>query len=233
MKVQDILRQKINEIQNRVPIPLGGTEPVFSFSKVLEQTGVNTGRSGTLRRVQYSNGVAAGIYGYSGKSAIQNEGKASNDKEDLNGSFYSLSDEQLKEYINLCIQKASEKYDVDSNLIKAVIKQESDFNTRALSKAGARGLMQLMPETARMLNIDDVWDIEKNIDGGTRHIKSMIHMFDGDLRLALAAYNAGSGAVRRYGGIPPYEETQNYVSKVMEYYESFSGDSLGSSSGEL
>ncbi|HHW29171.1 MAG TPA: lytic transglycosylase domain-containing protein [Syntrophomonadaceae bacterium] len=116
------------------------------------------------------------------------------------------------------IKRASEKYYVDERLISAVIKHESSFNPRAVSPCGAQGLMQLMPATARALGVTDPFDAEQNIMAGTRYLRQKIDEFDGNLQLALAAYNAGSGAVRRYGGIPPYPETQTYVRRVMKSY---------------
>ncbi len=117
--------------------------------------------------------------------------------------------------MNRAIVTAARKYNLPAKLITSVIRHESNFAPRAVSSAGAQGLMQLMPATARELGVDDPFDIQQNIDGGTRYLKQMLTQFDGDLRQALAAYNAGPGTVRRYGGIPPYPETQRYVRKVM------------------
>lgn len=113
------------------------------------------------------------------------------------------------------IEAASRKYNISSNIIRAVIMAESGFDTRAVSKAGAIGLMQLMPDTAKALGVNDAFDPRENIDGGVRYLKNMLSEFGGNLELALAAYNAGPNSVKKYGGIPPYEEIQNYVKKVM------------------
>ena len=114
--------------------------------------------------------------------------------------------------------KASKKYGVPVNLLKAIGKQESNFNPKALSRCGAQGIMQLMPATAKGLGVTDAFDPEQNIMAGAKYIAAKIDKYDGDIKLALAAYNAGSGNVAKYGGIPPFKETQNYVKKVMGYY---------------
>lgn len=115
-------------------------------------------------------------------------------------------------------EKTAKKHGVDSALVKAVMKVESGLNPRAVSHAGAQGLMQLMPQTAQALGVNDAFDPLQNIDGGTRYLKEMLDSF-GDTATALAAYNAGPGAVRKHGGIPPYRETQNYVPKVLAEYQ--------------
>ena len=128
--------------------------------------------------------------------------------------------EDISKYDYL-ITKASEKYSVDPALIKAVIKAESNFNHRAVSKKGARGLMQLMPATASSLQVQDSFHPESNIEGGVRYLRYLLNYFSGNLNLALAAYNAGENAVIKYGGIPPYRETQTYVRRVLSYLDKF------------
>jgi len=124
------------------------------------------------------------------------------------------------------ISKAADKHNVDYALIKAVIKTESDFDPSAVSRKGARGLMQLMPGTANNYQVDNSFDPWSNIDGGVRHLKHLIGQYGGDLPLALAAYNAGEGSVQKYNyRIPPYEETQTYVKRVMHYLNKYSNDS--------
>lgn len=110
---------------------------------------------------------------------------------------------------------------VDPALVKAIIANESGFNPSATSKTGAQGLMQLEPGTAAQLGVSDAYDPGQNIWGGTRYIKGLLDRYHGDMRLAVAAYNAGPGAVEKYGGVPPYAETQNYVASVLASYEKY------------
>lgn len=118
------------------------------------------------------------------------------------------------EELNAIVQEAAAKYNLDPELIHAVIRAESGGNPRARSKRGAMGLMQLMPETARQLGVKNPWDPRQNVMGGAKYLRQLLDMFDGDLDKALAAYNAGPGTVRRYGGIPPYRETRQYVQRI-------------------
>lgn len=126
-----------------------------------------------------------------------------------------------KDKIYDVVKKASEEFGVDPNLILAVMKAESGFNKNAVSRAGAIGLMQLMPQTARSLGVNP-YNYMENVEGGTLYLKKMLDMFDQDISLALAAYNAGPQNVKKYGGIPPFNETKNYVEKVIKYYNEFS-----------
>ncbi|MCC5797285.1 MAG: lytic transglycosylase domain-containing protein [Methylophaga sp.] len=112
------------------------------------------------------------------------------------------------------VRDMADKYQVDPALVRAVIHAESAFNARALSNKGAQGLMQLMPGTARDLGVDNAFDVRQNIEGGVKYLAQMLRQFDGDIRLATAAYNAGPNAVRRFNGIPPYAETEVYVERV-------------------
>jgi len=125
-----------------------------------------------------------------------------------------------RRYDHLII-RASEKHGVSFSLLKAIIKAESDFNPKAVSKRGAMGLMQIMPENVRLLHIKDPFDPWENIMGGTRYFKEMLRRYPGRLPLAIAAYNAGPQAVDRYNNIPPFPETRQYVKKVLRYYKAF------------
>ena len=126
----------------------------------------------------------------------------------------ALSDQQM---IERTVQKAAAKYNLPPELIAAVIKAESNFEVSAVSSAGAQGLMQLMPATAKELGVKNPFDIEQNIDGGTKYLRKMLDRFGGNVRKALAAYNAGPGTVMKYNGRVPYPETRQYVKRVMRF----------------
>jgi soluble lytic murein transglycosylase-like protein len=127
-----------------------------------------------------------------------------------------ISDPKIEDVI----QQMASRHGVDPNLIKAIIKTESNNNPRAVSSKGARGLMQLMPPTARDLGVVNSLDPAQNVDGGVRYLKQLMTQYGGNLELSLAAYNAGPGAVERHGGVPPYRETQAYVKKIGNLYGS-------------
>jgi len=117
------------------------------------------------------------------------------------------------------VLKAAERYKVDPAMVMAIIMAESSYNPKAISKKGAEGLMQLMPTTARSLGVKDSFNPEHNINAGVRYFKKLLNQFDGDVKLALAAYNAGGRKVREYSGIPPFRATKYYIKKVIKYYQ--------------
>ncbi|GAB6095558.1 hypothetical protein JCM14469_18100 [Desulfatiferula olefinivorans] len=119
------------------------------------------------------------------------------------------------------IVKVARRYEVDPLLVKAIIAAESGFNPNAVSHVGAQGLMQLMPRTAKALGVEDAFNPEHNIDGGVKYFRKLLDRFDGDVQLALAAYNAGSRKVHKYRGVPPFSETRNYIEKVFKFHTDF------------
>ena len=125
--------------------------------------------------------------------------------------------------IDEIVETFSSKYNIDGDFIKAIIKQESGFNPNATSKKGAMGLMQLMPATAKSLGVVNAYNPWENVEGGVKYLKGLLDRFNNDEKLALAAYNAGPNAVKKYGGIPPYKETQNYVNSIMSTYDKIKG----------
>lgn len=129
----------------------------------------------------------------------------------LNRSF-------TQEDIDAAIEQSAARHHVDPSLVRSVVKVESNFNPNAVSRAGAMGLMQLMPVTARSLNVSNPFDPQQNVDAGVRHLRKLLDSYGGDVRLSLAAYNAGSGAVARSAGIPNFRETQNYVRRITSLY---------------
>ena len=133
------------------------------------------------------------------------------------------SEPVAREEIDKLIEEYSAKNNLDKDFVKSVVRHESGFNVNATSKCGAMGLMQLMPSTAESLGVTNAYDAEQNIAGGTKYLKGLMDRFDNNKELALAAYNAGPNAVKKYSGIPPYKETQNYVKNIMKTYDNYKG----------
>ena len=143
-----------------------------------------------------------------------------------NVNFLRSSTPVSPQAVDSAIEQAASRHNVDPNLVRSVIKVESNFNPNAVSRKGAMGLMQLMPATARSLHVTNPFDPQQNVDAGVRHLKQLLESYGGNVRLSLAAYNAGSGAVARSAGIPNFSETRNYVRRITELYY---GGSDGSS----
>ncbi|MDP2689883.1 MAG: transglycosylase SLT domain-containing protein [Deltaproteobacteria bacterium] len=128
-----------------------------------------------------------------------------------------------KKRLDEMIYLSAARHGIDPALVMAVVRAESDYDSRAVSAVGARGLMQLMPETARLMGVVDIHDPEDNIEGGIRYLSRLLEKFEWKVPLALAAYNAGEKAVERHKGVPPYAETQDFVRKVLDYYRVYRG----------
>ena len=183
-------------VEKTANLPQGTNTPV-SFDKVLK-AGAKTKFGDLLTNP--TTRVNAQIYTNTVQSATPKEDFSSKTK--------------IKELIS----RVSQKHGVDEKLVNALVKQESGFNPNAKSKVGAMGLMQLMPATAKGLGVQNAMDPEQNVEGGVKYLKSMLDKYNGNVILALAAYNAGPGAVDKYDGVPPYKETQNYVKSILSSY---------------
>jgi soluble lytic murein transglycosylase-like protein len=136
-----------------------------------------------------------------------------------NTDFRSIFRHKKERLFHPIILQEAGRHEIDPALVKAIIMAESGYNPNAISEKGAKGLMQLMPSTAQALGVEDAFNPQQNISGGVRYFKKLVNRFDGDIKLALAAYNAGSKKVRHYQGIPPYKATHYYIEKVFKYYK--------------
>jgi soluble lytic murein transglycosylase-like protein len=211
VRIANILQAKISEIQKRVPLQIRSSGASNSFSATLvdaveEVTNRRLALDTTNRRLMLDTSKT--VYPLVSGS---HEAK-----------YPVLSSDELSALmprINAAIASASEKYGVEENMIRSIIKAESSFQPFSLSTSGAMGLMQLMPGTAEWLSVADPYNIEQNIRGGTQYFRDQLNNFSGNTKLALAAYNTGPNAVRRYGGIPA--QAQRYVNRVLEYYQMY------------
>jgi hypothetical protein len=173
---------------------------------------------------------SAGIYRYEDENGVIHFTNCPRDpkfklylresKDDVGEELGSFITTDSKNYDEL-ISELSNKYQVDFALVKAIIRAESGFNPQAISRKGAKGLMQLMPETALRMNVSNIFNPRENIEGGVRYFKYLLSLFNNDLRLSLAAYNAGENLVSDLRTIPPYRETVDYVRRVLNYYQSY------------
>ena len=200
---------RIDEISSRVSLLTGrtmGAAPVDASA--VTATGTSTTTTGPSPNFSEALKAASG----SGTTTAAAATSTSSD----------ISNDGIPATLQPLIEAAAKRNNLDPALVAAVAKAESGFRVDAGSGAGARGLMQLMPSTASGLGVTDILDPAQNLDAGSRYLKQQVDRF-GDLRLALAAYNAGPGAVTRYGGVPPYTETQNYVTRVLGLYDQYRG----------
>lgn len=194
----------------------GGSVDMSLVQRFFDQNGINIELcSSTAPQPAAANNTAAYSGSSTGVSSDTNTSAISSSSVRLEASGLSCSAQ-----LDAIFDEAASKYGVDAKFLKAIAKCESDFSTECTSRSGAMGIMQLMPQTAASLGVTNAYDPYQNIMGGARYISEKLAQYNGDKSLALAAYNAGSGNVAKYGGIPPFKETQNYVAKVMAYYNS-------------
>lgn len=218
MKRASQLNSYINRTQQKNSIDSiypPSSNNVQSFEKVLSNT--TAANFGSLLLNKNSLDVNGKIYNNESLSnlsmsqALQNL-EPENETSSINSTYASKS--QLISMIN----QVAQKHGVDEKLVQALIKQESGFNPNAKSKVGAIGLMQLMPSTAKAMGVKNPYNATQNVEGGVKYLKSMLNKYNGNIILALAAYNAGPGAVDKYSGVPPYKETENYVKNILANY---------------
>lgn len=194
----------------------GGSVDMSLVQRFFEQNGINIELcSNTAQQPAAVNNTVTYSGSSAGVSSDTNTSAINSSSVRLEASGLSCSAQ-----LDAIFDEAAAKYGVDAKFLKAIAKCESDFSTECTSRSGAMGIMQLMPQTAASLGVTNAYDPYQNIMGGARYISEKLAQYNGDKSLALAAYNAGSGNVAKYGGIPPFKETQNYVAKVMAYYNS-------------
>ncbi|HWL12753.1 MAG TPA: lytic transglycosylase domain-containing protein [Ureibacillus sp.] len=228
---QSVFTELLQDVMSSSSTSLTDSENLLGYFGSLTDPSTNTasllGSLGSLPNTSTNSTDYLSAFAYSGgsnnylpSSTVQNdENNISNylNKDYLNTAGFTNVLAGANAYSDI-IAQAAQKYGVPEKLIASVMKQESNFKENAVSSAGATGLMQLMPGTARYLGVQDSTDPAQNIMGGTKYLGQMLDKFDQNIELALAAYNAGPGNVQKYGGIPPFSETKNYVKKIMNYY---------------
>lgn len=202
----------------------GGSVDMSLVQRFFDQNGINIELcSNTAPQPAAADNTAAYSGSSTGISSDTNTYNAvASGSSAINSSSIKLEASGLScsAQLDAIFDEAASKYGVDAKFLKAIAKCESDFSTECTSRSGAMGIMQLMPQTAASLGVTNAYDPYQNIMGGARYISEKLAQYNGDKSLTLAAYNAGSGNVAKYGGIPPFKETQNYVAKVMAYYNS-------------
>jgi soluble lytic murein transglycosylase-like protein len=205
-------------LKERQNIPQGVMEMCFKlfFLLLIMPLMIGIGEYRTSTLLSDSNKVDVMIC--SASQAIHPPHGADESKGEI---LFSRSLKEKETAFEPIILQAAKRYDIDAAMIKAIIMAESNFNPKAVSNKGAKGLMQLMPGTAEYLGVEDSFDPTHNIEGGVRYFKILLDRFQDDIKLALAAYNAGSRNVRKYGGVPPFRTTQSYIDKVLKYYADF------------
>ncbi|MFD2705052.1 lytic transglycosylase domain-containing protein [Salibacterium lacus] len=215
----DMLLQALGQMNtlsggNKNQSPSAPSSIFSSFQSYLEQE--MTGSSSVPSSLDASTSRSSGLFLNPEDRSRYNA--AANTAVPVNHTASSTASTPVSGDYDSMIQNSAERHNIDPDLVRAVIQQESSFDSNARSHAGAMGLMQLMPGTANYLNVSDPYNPAQNIEGGTKYLRQMLDKYDGDKSLALAAYNAGPGNVDQHNGIPPFSETQSYVPSVLSKY---------------